>query len=388
MKILAHLNALEPLGGVELCVLEDATALSQRGHRVDVAYGEDGSLRADYEGLGTRLGGPFGFSIDLRRPWRMATGYPPAARWARSQGDEVLWLNRFEHILWGQTVSRIARIPLVCTLHEVPFRSGLARLGAGVHRFTAVSEHVRSAWIADGLAPSRITTIPNAVSARTYPGTTSEEQQRSRRDLGLPLEGPVVLCYGRMIPEKGVGDLLTAWRRYRELRTGSGRAAGTLVLLGDPDPRGLPEAAGLDGPELRWFPSTRDVRPHLRAADVVVFPTRMDEAFGRVVAEGMAAGRPVLATSSGAVPELLAGGFEQHLVPVGDSAALAERLAHLVDWPTLDAGLGSRCRAWILSRYPHERHVDDLEAVLSGAVRRSRFGRRGAARGAAFAPGG
>lgn len=372
MKVLAHLNELEPLGGVELCVLQDSTALARRGHRVDVAFGADGSLRPAFERIGSRLNGPFAFSIDYRRPWRMAATYPPAARWAEREDVDVVWLNRFEHILWGQTVARLARRPLVCTLHEVPFQRHLALLGAGVHHFTAVSDHVRDAWIANGLPPAKVTTIPNAVDGEEYSLTLAAGRAEARAALGLPQGVPVVLCYGRMIAEKGVVDLVDAWRRYRTLRRERGLAAGHLVLLGDPDPSTAAATRDafrdVDRDEVRWFPATRDVVPHLRASDVVVFPSRMDEAFGRVVIEGMSTGRPVLATRAGAVPELLSGGFEDNLVAIGDSAALGERLSSLVDWPESDPHLGERCRAWVEQRYPYERHVDQLEDVFRRAV--------------------
>jgi len=61
--------------------------------------------------------------------------------------------------------------------------------------------------------------------------------------------------------------------------------------------------------------------------------------------------------------------MEQHLVAVGDSAALGRRLADLVDWPDLDPGLGARCRDWVEEHFPYERHVDQLEQVLNSAVR-------------------
>jgi glycosyltransferase involved in cell wall biosynthesis len=374
VKVLAHLLALEPLGGVEQCVLEDTGALVARGHRVAVAFGQDGSLRPTYEALGSPLGGPFRFSMDTRAPWRMAPAYAPAARWARSLDVDVVWLNRFEHILWGHTVARAARRPLVCTLHEVPMLRFTRVMGRGVHHYTAVSDHVRDAWIAEGLPAERVTTVPNAVAGSTYAAAGVVEREAARRDLGLPPEVPVVLCYGRMIVEKGVLDLLQAWQVHRRQRVDAGLPVGVLVLLGYPDPARDPllrEAlAAVPAEELRVYPATRDVVPHLRASDVVVFPSRMPEAFGRVVVEGMSTGRPVLATRVGAVPELLAGGMEALLVEAGDPRALGRRIAELVDWRRDAPGLGPACRAWVEERYPYTDHVDRLEAVLADAARR------------------
>lgn len=372
MKVLAHLLALEPLGGVEQCVLEDTTALVDRGHRVAVAYDRDGSLRPTYEALGSPLGGPFRFGMDTRSPWRMAPAYAPAARWARSLDVDVVWLNRFEHILWGHTVARAARRPLVCTLHEVPMLRFTRVVGRGVHHYTAVSDHVRDAWIAQGLPPERITTIPNAVSGSTYAVAGVAERDEARRALGLPPDVPVVLDYGRMIVEKGVLDLLRAWQVHRRRRLEAGAPVGVLVLLGYPDPALDPQLrdalAAIPPEEVRVLAATRDVLPHLRASDVVVFPSRLPEAFGRVVIEGMSTARPVLATRVGAVPELLTGGMEDLLVDPGDPEALGRRMSELVDWRRDDPRLGERCREWVERRYPYSDHVDRLEGVLAEAA--------------------
>jgi len=374
VKVLAHLLALEPLGGVEQCVLEDTEALVARGHRVAVAYGHDGSLRPTYEALGSPLGGPFAFSMDTRSPWRMVPAYAPAARWARSLDVDVVWLNRFEHILWGHAVARAARRPLICTLHEVPMLRFTRVVGRGVHHYTAVSDHVRDAWIAEGLPPERITTVANAVAGSAYAAAGVPEREAARRELDLPPEVPVVLCYGRLIVEKGVLDLLEAWQVHRRQRIDAGLPVGVLVLLGHPDPTLDPllrEAlTAVPAEELRIHPATRDVVPHLRASDVVVFPSRMPEAFGRVVVEGMSTARPVLATRVGAVPELLTGGMDDLLVDVGDPRALGRRISELVDWRRDDPGLGAACRAWVERRFPYTDHVDRLEGVLADAARR------------------
>jgi len=376
VRVLAHLLALEPLGGVEQCVLEDTAALVARGHRVAVAFGWDGSLRPTYEALGSPLGGPFRFGIETRAPWRMVTSYAPAVRWARSLDVDLVWLNRFEHILWGHAVARAARRPLVVTLHEVPMLRFTRYVGRGVAHYTAVSDHVRDAWIAQGLPADRVTTIPNAVSGSAYPASGRAERDAAREELGLPRDVPVVLCYGRTIVEKGVLDLLQAWQVHRGRRLAAGLPVGVLVLLGDPDPTGDPRLrealAAVPAGEVRWLPATRDVLPHLRASDVVVFPSRLPEAFGRVVIEGMSTGRPVLATRVGAVPELLTGGMEDLLVDAGDVEALGRRLSELVDWRTGDPRLGAACREWVERRYPYTDHVDRLEDVLQRAAHRTR----------------
>ena len=84
----------------------------------------------------------------------------------------------------------------------------------------------------------------------------------------------------------------------------------------------------------------RDISPVLAALDIVVHASTKPEPFGRVVAEGMSAGLPVVAAASGGILEQLEDGRTGLLFPMGDSSSLTERLARLLDSPELGQALG------------------------------------------------
>ena len=129
------------------------------------------------------------------------------------------------------------------------------------------------------------------------------------------------------------------------------------------------ELTRLDPATYRCFPITRDVVPFLHACDVVAFPSLLPEAFGRVAVEGMATGRPVMASRVGAVPEILSGPMSRFLVEPGSVEELATRLAGLLDWRRDEPGLGDECADWVTRRFPFEAHVDGLEGILQQQVR-------------------
>ena len=108
--------------------------------------------------------------------------------------------------------------------------------------------------------------------------------------------------------------------------------------------------------------------PFLHACDVVAFPSLLPEAFGRVAVEGMATGRPVVASRVGAVPEILSGPMGRFLVEPGFVEELATRLAGLLDWRRDEPGLGDDCAEWVVRRFPFEAHVDGLERILQQQV--------------------
>ena len=168
LRVLTELLTTAPAGGIELCTRQDARALVQRGHRVDIAYGMDGPFGDNVEAAGIEMFGPFPFAFEPRSAPRDIARFIPAARWARSRHADVLWLNRFEHIVWAQVISRATRTPIVCQLHNVPYSRWVSQLGHGVAHFIAVSDFMRRAWIDSGVAPDRISVVHNAVPAAEY----------------------------------------------------------------------------------------------------------------------------------------------------------------------------------------------------------------------------
>jgi glycosyltransferase involved in cell wall biosynthesis len=79
--------------------------------------------------------------------------------------------------------------------------------------------------------------------------------------------------------------------------------------------------------------------------------------------EALAAGRPVVATRVGGVPDVVTDGKDGFLVEVGDVAALADRLARLAADADVREAMGAAGRARVLSRYAVDRLVDDVDRL-------------------------
>ena len=152
---------------------------------------------------------------------------------------------------------------------------------------------------------------------------------------------PVVLSVARIAPQKDLGVLLDAARR-------STRAA-TWVVVGDGEARlraQLEEEAdgirrGGGAASVRFVGARDEVTLWLRVATVFVVTSRW-EARALVVQEAMAAGLPVVATRAGGIPGLV--GDAGCLVPVGDSAAIAAQVDHLLGDPAERQRLGGAAR--------------------------------------------
>jgi glycosyltransferase involved in cell wall biosynthesis len=363
MRILTQALSLDPVGGIELCTLQDSLALAERGHALEVMYADDGVFRSKYASAGINLEGPVSFNFDPRHPLGDLARFVGPARTARSWKPDVLWLSRFEHIFWAQAVARWSKSPIVCQLHHMPNFNRTGLLSRSVSHFAAVSQFMHDAWIDAGLNPDRVSVIDNALPPGQYLPGGMLERESARVALGIPGDVAVVLCYGRVTPEKGVGTLLEAWAAL-----GHDGDDALLVMVGGPEPTDDPELEPLltrvKPGAIRWFPAQSDVVPFLHCADLVVFPTWLKEGFGRVVIEGMATGRPVLASRVGAVPEILSGAMARFLVTPRDPDDLASAISSLLNWREEEPELEAACAAWVAERYPYKRHVDALESAF------------------------
>ena len=106
-----------------------------------------------------------------------------------------------------------------------------------------------------------------------------------------------------------------------------------------------------------------DVPALLAGVDLVVHASTLGEPFGQVVIEGMAAGKPVIATDGGALPEIVIPGETGLLVPMGDAPALAEAVASLLSDPARAAAMGAAGRRRVLERFTIAHTVRKMEGI-------------------------
>jgi glycosyltransferase involved in cell wall biosynthesis len=106
------------------------------------------------------------------------------------------------------------------------------------------------------------------------------------------------------------------------------------------------------------------------AADLVVNPVRVNEAFGRVPFEAAVAGRPAVVTRVGAVPELLRDGESAVIVPPDDAAAIAAGVITLLNDEQLAARLVAGAREVVAERLTPERSLAGFRSVLERTLGR------------------
>jgi glycosyltransferase involved in cell wall biosynthesis len=176
-----------------------------------------------------------------------------------------------------------------------------------------------------------------------------------RRRWGIAPEDSIILYVGAVVPEKGLPDLVAAVRDLGD----AGRPH--LVIAGGSGLWQLPDAPSALTrspyevelrrsterlPQVTWLgvvPSAR--MPGVFAmADVCVCPSRWPEPLGTVNVEAMAAGKPVVASRVGGIPEVVEDGITGFLVPPVDRKALTSALSRLLNDEDLRRRMGGAAR--------------------------------------------
>jgi len=173
----------------------------------------------------------------------------------------------------------------------------------------AISEYERQRGIAVGIAPRRITTVHNGL-ADSAPVPAARNSRGRKR----------LLFIGRLDRQKGIDILLDAVAGTEELV--ELRVIGTAVIGDQTIGDALPHVTMLG-----WCDQAR-IRAELAAADLVVLPSRW-EGFGLVAIEAMRAGRAVVASDVGGLPEVVMDGVTGVLFPPEDSESLREAILRL-----------------------------------------------------------
>lgn len=325
-----------------------------------------GSARADYDtaalGLPTVLLPPYGSSrITKAAERRLGQRLPlsrPTTDFLRGLTRAVAGgrtLHAAETVLpVSDQAARIAArtgVPLVLTCWEnIPFRyddepllrERKKRVKAVASRYIAVTPLAAAALVEEGVPESRIRVVPAAVDCSRFRPDVAPSDLRER--LGLTASDTLALYVGRLIQEKGVTELVRALAladvpSLHLALMGSGNQGERIRLAAS--------ALGVEG-RVHLLPAApyQDLPRHYAAADFTVAPSLStpywQEQYGMVLVEAMAAGRAVITTRSGSIPEVV--GDSAELVPDYDVPSLAGALRRLTMESDHRSRLGRKAR--------------------------------------------
>jgi len=263
---------------------------------------------------------------------------------------------------------------LVRTKHNhVPLKGGaLSRYlyGTLTSRIVAISEHIREVMIQSGLKPEQVTTISTAINLSQF--APRAKDQNLLKELNFPAGCAIIGIVARLTERKGFKNLFEAvkiladqGRTIRCLVVGGGASSEKIAALKN-------HAATLGISDNILLTGRRsDIPEILSLLDVFILPS-LAEGLGRSMLEAMAAGKPIVASAVGGIPEAIEDGKSGLLVPPDDSRALAQAIALLLDNPekAQDLGRASRTRAELL--FDQDKMIDSISALYEELLNNSR----------------
>lgn len=343
-------------GGVGAHVANLAEALRTRGHEARIVA-PDAADAPGVISVGRSIPIPYNGSIA-----RLAFGPRVAMRIRvaiRRYRPDIIHVHEPFAPSVGLATLLATRRPVVGTFHASAPRSRAYRIASPALRplyrrlagRIAVSDEARRT-VEEALG-NAIRVIPNGVNCALFAGAPEPS-------------GSAVLFIGRFEPRKGARVLIDAFPMLKERHP-----EASLILVGEGSlrraceeavPQALREDVTFVGRVEPW-----ELAQAMGQAAVVCVPSLGGESFGIVLLEGMAAGRPVVASNIPGYAAVLRDGVDGVLVPPGDVDSLAVALAGVLDEPERARAMGKagRDRA---ARYDWPVVAGEIEAVYAEAL--------------------
>lgn len=348
-------------GGAETMILALARRLQQGGHVVTSLgpTGGEGWLTARFREMGierdlVEFSGPLGFG-----------SIPRIAAVLRRRRLDVLHSHDWGMAVTGALAAKVARTRHIITMHgglyyaDAARRRWALRVAAAMSTRTVAVSQASRATLATKLhlPESSIDLVHNGLDAR--PGDAT----RVRSELRLVPGTPLVIAIGSLYEVKGHVYLLEAAAKLRA----EGRDLVVAIAgSGYMEERLKARAAELGLAEgVRFLGYRSDVPDLLAAADVYAMPS-LSEGLPMAMIEAMLAGKAIVASDVGGIPELLPSPEHGVLAKPGDAGDLAAKLATLLADPTRRARLGAAAQARAAEHFTAAAMTEKYLALYEG----------------------
>lgn len=371
MKKILHLTSHLKIGGITIYITSLSEWLVKLGYSVAVAA-DKGTVDAELQRIGVNhwlvpLHTSAEFSFQVSR--------------ATKQLEERLRIEPVDlihaHTRVAQVVAdRISKrlgIPYVTTWHGVFKRRLGRRLWPCTGKLTiAISSPVAEKLIEDFKVPrNQVRCVYNGIHTQHFASPPSAEAvEQYCKKWNINPDHPVIGGVGRLAAGrvKGFDTLLVAAYYLKQ------KFPNIQVLIAGDGPRRpfLEDVARrlkiLDC--VRFAGEIKDVRVPLAVMDVFAFTSRWPEGFGLTLVEAMSAGKAIVATNVGAVPEIIRDGQDGLLAAVDDPFSVAEHAARLLSDRAFASTLATQAQKRAREVFDIKPMAEKVAAVYEEAMRR------------------
>lgn len=384
-RVLLIANRFAPdIGGLAVSSTRTAQSLHEAGAEVDVLAWTRAVPSGQLESHEPEEGGPVVHRLGLFHNWDLSLQHTSnVIEWLHAErGFDLIWGHYlyppgFVAVLMGGQLD----IPSVVSargndVDRMMFPPGdFARLHWTLDRATAITsvsnDLSKKVRVLLGREPN-IVASPNVVDGDTF--TPAEPGADLRESLGIQDDEAVLGFSGELRHKKGLPFMLRALTDVRRQRP------ACLLVIGEVRARELEHLANYaaDHPEDRHrilvtghIEDASVVNQHLALCDLFLMPSLWD-GMPNSVLEAMSAGRCVLASDAGGIPELIQHGETGFLVPRAELGRLGEGIVEVLSLPEeRRREIGAAARAFMREKHHPAREVRALESLLSRLVPRT-----------------
>lgn len=395
-----HLILDMGFGGAETLAHDIAVSLHAKDLRTNIVCLD--SITRDPAALAGQ-----GIPVELVRRGKGSFDFRTFARLVqrlKKLGTTLIHAHDMSSLDYAVAAGFVLGLPVVMTEHSRHYieERGLRRLEKralchGVSALVEVSGALAKASRQDGVSPEKITVIENGVDVERF---SLADRGMLRRELGVGADGVLVGMVGRLETIKGPQTLLTAFSgsvpvcrdtasscvfhashgphesipgAKNLLSKASDKLTRCrqthLVFAGDGSLRGglerRAQALGIKE-RVHFLGSRADIPEIMAGLDILALPS-LSEGLPFALLEGMAAGRAVVASSVGAIPDIL-GGVRGVLVQPANSEMLADALVTLIRDPAVRASIGVAAKAHVERHYNKQTMLERYLAVYDRAL--------------------
>ena len=378
VSILHVITRLVP-GGAQDSTIAACEQMARRGYEVALACAPEAERVSEARERGIRVITVPSFRREVC-PWHDLRAFIRLLGIIRAGRYDVVHTHTSKAGVLGRVAARLAGTPVVVhSPHGSIFsshyygRAGLATIawversaGLFADRIIPLAQGALEDYLRHRLAPRRkYTLVYTGMEVDRFKGARVDLRAK-RVQLGLPPAVPVIGMIAQLTPEKGHDIALRAFSQVVKTVPDA-----RLLIVGEGNQRGAIEQDIRDlglGFHTVLTGYRKDIPEILSAVDISLHPSHMD-GLPRSLVEAMLAGKPVVATSVGGIPEVACDGETALLVEPGDSCALAAALLRLLGDVDLARRLGEQGRESASGRFSLDRMVDEWLGVYKDAFR-------------------
>lgn len=368
------IDSARGIGGAELSLIELVAHLDRDRFR-PCFLGSEGPLIEHFDRIGVTVQvGSFPF-FSRRRPWVYARAVWDIVSLIRRTNISLVHVNCDRAVPHAVRACRLVRVPVLCHVHDMTrawFLPSYVKHLNRSSRIIADSKATARHCLAAGMSAAKLQVIYECFNSGDYMNVPAGARQKLRQRWGLYDHHVAIGLVGQVLRYKGHETFIRAAHRVV-----SRFDAARFIIVGDDalsdepefllEMKSLVKQLGLEK-YLFFAGFHHDVPAVMAALDVVTVPS-WKEPFGRVVVEALASQRPVVASQSGGIPEIVDDGQTGLLVAPEDVGAWGEALLRLCQDADLRQQMGKRgpASAQRFDIEPHARLFErTYDAVLMG----------------------